>query len=281
MWTSTRSPSQKTSSRHWPGGKKFTKLDLSQAYQQLLLDEDSAKYVTVNTHRGLYRYNRLPFRVASAPALFQKLMDTVLQGIPNVMCYIDDILITGNNDEEHLHNLASVFERLRQHGLRLKKEKCEFLKDSVEFLGHKIDAEGLHAMPGKIEAIVSAPAPRNVQKLRSFLGLLNYYGKFVQNLSTLVHPLNALLQHSKKWKWYPQCAQAFGEAKKALSSATILAHYDPSLPLPWLATPLPMVLELSSRTDFQTVRRNRLPLPHVPSLPAKGTMPRLRRKPFH
>ena len=81
----------------------------------------------------------VPVGVASAPALFQKLMDTILQGIPHVICYIDDILITGSNDEEHLHNLASVFERLRQHGFRLKKEKCEFLKDSVEFLGHKID----------------------------------------------------------------------------------------------------------------------------------------------
>ena len=86
-------------------------------------------------------------------------------------------------------------------------------------------------MPGKVEAIVSAPEPRNIQELRSFLGLLNYYGKFVPNLSTIVHPLNSLLQHAKKWKWSPECAQAFTEAKQALSSASVLVHYDPSLPL--------------------------------------------------
>ena len=106
------------------GGKKFTlKLDLSQAYQQLELDEDSSQYVTVNTHRGLYHFTRLPFGVASAPALFQQLMDTMLQGIPHVICYIDDILVTGVNDSEHLSSLAAVLERLERHGFRMKLER--------------------------------------------------------------------------------------------------------------------------------------------------------------
>ena len=190
------------------GGRKFTKLDLSQAYQQLTLDESSKQYVTVNTHRGLYRYNCLPFGVASAPALFQKLMDSVLQGIPHVICYLDDILVTGTSDDEHLQNLETVLERLQQYGFRLKKEKCEFLKASVDYLGHKIDADGLHALPSKINAITSAPEPRDIQELRSFLGLLNYYGKFIPNLSTLIHPLNNLLQRSKQWEWTPECQQA-------------------------------------------------------------------------
>ena len=84
------------------GGQKFTKLDLSQAYQQLLLDAESRQYVTINTHRGLYQYTRLPFGIASAPAIFQKTMDTILQGLPNVFCYIDDILVTGPDDDTHL-----------------------------------------------------------------------------------------------------------------------------------------------------------------------------------
>ena len=213
------------------GGKKFSKLDLSQAYQQLPLDEDSMQYVTINTHRGLYRYTRLPFGVASAPAIFQKLMDSVLQGIPNVICYLDDILVTGVNDDVHHRNLASVFERLQQHGFRLKQEKCAFMQESVEYLGHRIDAEGLHALPSKVDAIVNAPEPRNVQELRSFLGLLNYYGKFLPNLSSTVHPLNELLQQSKRWKWSTECSQAFQQAKQALSSANVLTHYDPFLPL--------------------------------------------------
>ena len=106
-----------------------------------------------------------------------------------------------------------------------------FLQESVEFLGHKIDAEGLHTLPGKIEAVVNAPEPRNIQELRSFLCLLNYYGKFLPNLSSVVHPLNSLLQKSKQWKWSKACAQAFQHAKEALSSASVLAHYDPTLPL--------------------------------------------------
>ena len=109
------------------GGKKFSKLDLSQAYQQLTLDTESSKYVTINTHRGLYRYLRLPFGVASAPAIFQKVMDTILQGIPHVICYIDDILVTGANDSDHLNNLATVLQRLETHGVRMKKAKCEFM----------------------------------------------------------------------------------------------------------------------------------------------------------
>lgn len=101
------------------GGQKFTKLDLAQAYQQLLLDEESRKYVTINTHKGLYHYTRLPFGVASAPAIFQKAMDTILQGIPNVLCYLDDILVTGKDDESHIGNLSMVLERLQKHGVRM------------------------------------------------------------------------------------------------------------------------------------------------------------------
>ena len=153
------------------GGKRCTKLDLSHAYQQFTLDEESMQYVTINTHRGLYRYTRLPFGIASTPAIFQKLMDSVLQGIPKVICYVDDILVTGANDDEHLRTLGIVLQRLQSYGLRMKRDKCAFLQPSVEYLGHKVDAEGLHALPSKVEAILQAPAPNNLQELRSFLGL--------------------------------------------------------------------------------------------------------------
>ena len=91
------------------GGDKFTKINLTSAYQQMLLEEHSRQYVTVNTHKGLYRYTRLPFRVASAPAIFQRTMDVILQGIPRVICYIDDILVTGATDDEQYRNLEEVF----------------------------------------------------------------------------------------------------------------------------------------------------------------------------
>ena len=139
------------------GGHKFTVLDLSQAYQQLKLHKDSKKYVTINTHQGLYSYTRLPFGVASAPAIFQRTMDSILQGIPQVFCYIDDILITGADDREHLSNLAKVLERLEAHGIKSKKAKCKFLAETVEYLGHKVDAKGIHTSNRKVEAIQKAP----------------------------------------------------------------------------------------------------------------------------
>ena len=109
------------------GGQKFTKLDMSQVYQQLCLDEDSQKYVIINTSKGLFRYNRLPFGISSAPGIFQRVIESLLQGIPKVVVYLDDILVTGSTDEEHLQNLAEVLKQIQQASLRLKKEKCEFL----------------------------------------------------------------------------------------------------------------------------------------------------------
>ena len=108
------------------GGKTFLKLDLSHAYQQDLLEPESRKYVTINTHKGLYQYHRLPFGVASAPAVFQQAMEKILQGLPMVVVYIDDILVTGRTEREHLENLSRVFSRLQDYGLRLKKDKCFF-----------------------------------------------------------------------------------------------------------------------------------------------------------
>ena len=192
------------------------------------LDEESRKYVTINTHRGLYRYTRLPFGIASAPAVFQKTMDTILQGIPNVICYIDDILVTGVDDEAHLRTLSKVLERLQKHGVRSKKSKCGFMSQSVEYLGHQVDTKGLHTTTEKVDAVVHAPVPKNVQELRSFLGLLNYYGKFLPNLAATLHPLNNLLQKGHQWKWTPECKQAFEEAKTSLVSSRVLTHYDPT-----------------------------------------------------
>jgi len=213
------------------GGCKFSKLDLSAAYQQMVLDEESCPYVTINTQRGLYKYLRLPFGVSSAPAVFQKAMDTILQGLPQVICYLDDILVTGSTPEEHLKNLAEVLDRLSKHGLRLKQGKCSFMQDSVEYLGHRIDAEGVHTTTSKVEAIVKAPPPKNTTELRSFLGMVNYYGKFVPNLADKLHPLHALLKNGVKWNWSDECAKVFTEIKKYLSEAPVLLHYNPKLPI--------------------------------------------------
>ena len=140
------------------GGKKFTKLDLAHAYQQIPLDEESRKLVVINTQKGLFRYNRLPFGISSAPAIFQRTIEGVLQGIPHVCVYIDDILITGHDDAEHLKILDAVLSRLEAAGMRLKKGKCEYMKPSVEYLGHIISADGLRPTQEKSLSDLGRPS---------------------------------------------------------------------------------------------------------------------------
>ena len=179
------------------------------------------KHKIINTHKGLYKYKRLPFGVASAPAIFQRLMDTILQGIPGVICYIDDIMVTGATEEEHLKNLEQVLQRLQSYGFRLKLTKCRFMRDSVEYLGLVVNDQGLHASTEKIEAVLRAPQPRNVKELRSFLGMMNYYRKFIPNLATILKPLTLL-----RWFWRAEQARAFKEAKQLLTVSPVLVHYQ-------------------------------------------------------
>ena len=187
--------------------------------------------VTINTHQGLYEYTRLPFWVASAPVVFQRITDTMLQGISHVICYLDDILVMGTSDSENLRNLSEVLRRLQAHGVRLSKEKYSFFQDSVEYLGHHIESRGIHTSEKKVRAILEAPPPRNIQQLRFFLRLLNYYAKFIMNLSTILHPLHRLLQAGQAWFWSITFEKAFQSAKQQLVAAPVLAHYDSKMPI--------------------------------------------------
>ena len=226
------------------GGQLFTTLDLTHTYNQLVLDEESHKFVTVNTHKGLYQYTRLPFGIASAPAVFQRTMDTILQGAEGVACYIDDIIVTGRTPAKHVEHLEEVLKRLLRHGVRVKRQKCRFFQPSVSFLGHRIDAAGIHPLNDKLQAIVQAPAPTNVPELRSFLGLINYYGKFIPNAATFLAPLNRLLRKDAKWRWSPECARSFDAAKKALSSSSVWSTTTLPCLFAWPVTPQPTALEL-------------------------------------
>jgi ribosome-interacting GTPase 1 len=120
------------------GGKQFTKLDVAHAYLQIPLSEASLQYTTINTHKGLFRYNRMPFGISSAPSIYQKTMEKILQGVPRTSVYIDDILVTCSTTEEHLGTLKTVLSWLQQAGLKLKRNKCSFFATSIEFLGHII-----------------------------------------------------------------------------------------------------------------------------------------------
>ena len=213
------------------GGRLFSKIDLTNAYQQMRLDDASKAYTTINTHKGLFEYNRLPFGVASAPAMFQRAMECVLQGIDHTVVYVDDILVTGASIEEHLHTLDKVLSKLAESGLRLKKAKCIFMASSVEYLGHRIDREGLHPTDAKVQAINEAQSPKNITELKSFLGLLNYYSKFLPNLASKLSSLYQLLRKQQKWSWTSEQEQAFAAAKNMLKTSALLVHYDSHKPI--------------------------------------------------
>ncbi|XP_055522484.1 uncharacterized protein K02A2.6-like [Wyeomyia smithii] len=213
------------------GGDKFTKLDLAQAYLQMTVRSDDQPMLTLNTHLGLYQPTRLMYGVASAPAIFQREISQILQGIPGVTVFLDDVKITGPNDEVHLCRLREVLKRFHEHNMRVNVTKCEFFADSIEYCGYTIDRHGVHKMQQKVEALQKMPRPQNREQVRAFLGLVNYYARFMKNLSTKLYPLINLLKDKTPFVWTDDCEQAFLWVKVEMQSDRVLVHYDVNLPL--------------------------------------------------
>ena len=209
----------------------FSCLDLSGAFNQLLLDEDAAKVLVLSTHKGLLATKRLTYGVKPAPGQFQAAMDKILAGIDNVFCYIDDILIATGDKMKHQNVLEQVLQRLVKYNVKLNKAKSKFFKNQVQYLGHILTADGIRPVQDKVEGIVKAPKPTDVSQLKSFLGMVNFYGKFIPKLSAELHSLYRLMRNSSKWEWGPEQDQAFDFAKKAIASAQVLVHYDPVKPI--------------------------------------------------
>ena len=238
------------------GGEKFTKLDMSQAYQQMELDEDSKQYLTINTHKGLYRYNRLPFGVSSASGIFQRTMENLLQGIPHIIVRSDDILISGKDDEHHVEILDQALQRLSKAGVRLNKEKCIFMAPQVVFCGQEVSKTGIKPVDKKVRAITDAPTPKSVSELKSYLGMLNFYHRYLPDISTVLAPLHFLLQKGVAWKWGKKQDEAYKESKEMLLSTKLLTHYDPNreLILACDASPVGVGAVISHKMDDGTER---------------------------
>ena len=158
-------------------------------------------------------------------------MNQVLQGIPGVVYFLDDILITGHTRQEHETNLRQVLSRLQQYGLRLNRVKCQFFQQELEFLGHIILYAGVRPTESRIKAIQKAPPPSNKQQLQSFLGLITYNAKFLPNLAQTLHPLYQLLRKNTKWCWKSKHEKSFMAAKTLLCQDCALTQYDVSKPL--------------------------------------------------
>ena len=211
------------------GGQVFSQIDLSDAYLQVELDEQSKELCNINTHRGVYAYQRLPFGTKSAPGIFQEIMNKMLAGLPFATAYLDDIIVVSRSQEDHTRHLHAVFERINDYGFRVRLGKCSFYQTSIRYLGFVVDKDGRCPDPQKLRAVVKMPAPNNVSTLRSFLELVNYYQSFVPNMRSIRHPLGDLLKKKQELNWSDCCQHAFDSIKEILKSDLLLTHYDPSL----------------------------------------------------
>lgn len=213
------------------GGQKFSTLDVKTAFLHIPVTQKTSEVLTINTHLGLFRVKRLMFGVSSAPAIWQKYIESVLSGLRGVAVVHDDIIVTGANDEEHLTNLEALLTSLKNKGINLNKEKCKFLQERVKYLGYVIDREGIRKTPEMVESILSCKRPTNTTEVKSFLGMITFYGRFLNHLATLATPLYNLLRKENTFRWTEVEEKSFQALKGEIASDKLLVHYNPQLPL--------------------------------------------------
>ena len=210
------------------GAKYFTKLDLRSAYNLIRIKEGDEYKTAFRTKYGHYEYLVMPFGLKNAPAVFQSFINSVLRPFleKSVILYLDDILIYSENLEEHHKTVRDVLKKLIENNLFAKLSKCEFDKDKVEFLGHVISGSGISTDPKKIKTIEEWPVPKCVKDVQRFVGLCNYYRRFVKDFSSIAKPLHTLTKKGKKFIWSPECDSAFSILKKRLTTSPVLLHPD-------------------------------------------------------
>ena len=216
------------------GAKVFSKLDLTSGYYQIAINPKDRYKTAFRTRYGHYEFNVMPFGLTNAPATFQTLMNDIFRDLLDVcvIVYLDDILVYSRNKEEHEQHLRQVLQRLKDNQLYAKLSKCTFFANSIEYLGHIADGEGLRPNPRLVQALMDFPRPKTLKELQSFLGLANYYRKFIANFSHIALPLTDATRNNTQGnlrpiEWTQSMQTAFDELKKALTSAPCLALPDP------------------------------------------------------
>ena len=208
------------------GSKYFSKLDLKQAYHQLELDPESRYVTTFSTHDGLFRYKRLNYGTNSAAELFQNTLETNLRDIKGVKNMVDDIIIHGRTRKEHDDALENCLARLESLNLKVKAEKCEFLKQEIKFFGLIFSASGTRPDPERITHLVNAPPPKNVSEVRSFLGMANTCSEYIPDYAIITAPLRSLTKKNIVFSWKQEHQVAFQKLKNRLTKAPVMAYFD-------------------------------------------------------
>ncbi|UYV74293.1 hypothetical protein LAZ67_11002900, partial [Cordylochernes scorpioides] len=211
--------------------KFFTTLDLARGYLQIPLTDKAKLKTAFITPDDTGQFERMIFGLANAPAEFQRLMHTVLGPLLNkkAFCYLDDVIIPAKDWREMIERLREVLERIRSAKLTLKPSKCEFGRREVEFLGYVISTGGLKPGPRKIKAIEEFPEPKNVHDIRRFLGLANFFRRFVKDFARKAEPLSRLTKKGSQFEWKEEQRRSFGGLRKDLVEYPVLAHYNPEL----------------------------------------------------
>ena len=206
----------------------FSSIDLANGFHQVEMHPNDVEKTAFSTEQGHFEFKRMPFGLKNAPATFQRLMDNILKGLQEDTCmtYLDDIIVYSVSLEEHLIKLKKVFDRLAQANFKIKLEKCDFMKKELKYLGHVISEDGVKPNPEKIEAITKFPIPKTQKEIKSFLGLVGYYRKFIRDFAKLTKPLTICLKKGAKVVVTEEYKDAFEKCKQILCNEPILQYPD-------------------------------------------------------